>query len=383
MNSANNEISTRKLLSRLGLRLLLVVILGIICIKFGGTILNYFLPFILAYFVSSVFLMPIIRKLSGKFEHFRRFWAIVFVIFIMCIAVFLISAIVYYLFSQISDMIKNWNQYLNGLDELARSIANIVSSRTSISYESVLNYLYSVGEKIKIWATTELPGMAAPTLVDGIGNYAPTIGNFFLAFLFFMMGTYYICADYPIIRMKLKMAVPREIQPHIEQVQKAAGSATFGYLKAQFIISFMVSLIAFTVLLIIGQDYAALFAILIGVMDFIPLLGGSVILVPWIIMLLITGNHIKAIVLAILAFGIFLFRRIVEPKIVGNQTGLHPLISLITLYVGIKFGGIVGMIVMPIVCMIFIALYKVGFFKPTVNDIKLLAKRIMKYSDFN
>ena len=79
--------------------------------------------------------------------------------------------------------------------------------------------------------------------------------------------------------------------------------------------------------------------------------------------------------------GLFLFRRIVEPRIVGDQTGLHPLVSLISLYIGIKIGGLLGMIAAPIVCMICVGLYRVGFFKHTVNDLKLLMSRIAEYAE--
>ncbi|MGN0165930.1 MAG: sporulation integral membrane protein YtvI [Lachnospiraceae bacterium] len=380
MEEGKEEISTKKLLARIALRFLLVVVILYICFKFGRILSDFFLPFLLAYLVSAVFLIPIIRKLSGRFEHFRKFWSIVFVISIMCIAALMLGGILYYLIQQIMDMIKNWDFYLKGLEELVQSIARFVSARTNMTYETVLKYMYSLVDDIMDWATKYLPG-TANAIVDSIGNYAPTIGSFFLGFLFFLMATYFICADYPIIRRKIKRVVPEGVKPHIEQIKKAAGSATFGYLKAQFIVSGMVALIAFVVLLIIGQSYAALFGLLIGFVDFIPLLGSSVILVPWIILLVVAGNYTKAVVLGILTAGLFLFRRIVEPKIVGDQTGLHPLVSLITLYIGIKCGGLIGMIITPILCMILIGLYNVGFFKPTVNDLKMLLKRATDYAE--
>lgn len=377
----DNSISTKKLIARISLRILIVAVILLICIKFGNVLMSFFLPFILAYFVSAMFLMPVIRKLSGKFEHFRRFWAIVFVVFIMAIAALILMGICYYLITQISDMVRNWEYYRNSLDDLAKTLSELISSRTSLTYDTVLNYIYSLADKVVEWVTNDLPGLAAPTLVDGISSYAPTVGNFFLGFLFFLMATYFICADYPIIRNKLKSAVPESMRPHISQIKKAAGSAAFGYVRAQFIVSGLVSLIAFTVFLIIGQNYASLFAILVGLVDFIPLLGSGAILIPWTVMLVITGNYIKAIVLCALTVALFLFRRIVEPKIVGDQTGLHPLVSLISLYIGIKFGGILGMIMAPILCMIFIGLYNVGFFKPTMDDIKLLIARASAYTE--
>lgn len=376
----DENISTKKLLVRVLLRFLLVILVLVVCLVFGRTLLGFFLPFLLAYFISAVILMPIIRRLSGKFDHFRRLWSVVFVIFIMAIAILLLFGLVFYIVEQATDIIRNWESYQENFQVLAKNVSKFVSERTNLEYRQVLDYIYAAGDRIMRWVNSELPGMA-PTVMNGITDYAPMVGNFLLAFLFFLLATYFICADFPIIREKLKGSISEGIRPHIEQIKEAAGSATFGYLRAQLIVSSLVALIALVVFLIIGQNYAAVFAIIIGFVDFIPLLGSSVILVPWIVILVIAGSYTKAIVFAILAFGLFLFRRIVEPKIVGNQTGLHPLVSLISLYIGIKVGGIIGMIAAPIVCMIFISLYKVGFFKPTISDIKVLIKRAADYAE--
>lgn len=375
-----NNIPTRKLIARILVRFFWVMLILLICFLFGDTLLSYFLPFILAYFVASAVLMPVIKKLSGKFEHFRRFWAIVLVIAIMAIVLLIVFGIIYYLISQVSDMVKNWEFYKDTLRELASNVARLISSATNLNYDSVLNNINQLGDKVISWCTKELPGLA-PTVVDSIGDYVPTVGNFFLAFLIFLMATYFICADYPIVKKGLHSVVPEGFKPQFEQIKNAAGSATFGYLKAQLIISGLVALIAYVVLLIVGQSYAILFALIIGIVDFIPLLGSSVVLIPWIIMLAFAGDFPKMIVLAILCVGLFLFRRIVEPRIVGDQTGLHPLVSLISLYIGIKIGGLLGMIAAPIVCMICVGLYRVGFFKPTVNDLKLLMSRIAEYAE--
>jgi predicted PurR-regulated permease PerM len=74
---------------------------------------------------------------------------------------------------------------------------------------------------------------------------------------------------------------------------------------------------------------------------------------------------------------LFLFRKLAEPKVVGNQTGLSPLASLISIYVGMKLGGVLGMILCPILCMIFVGLYGMGFFDPTISDFKQLLHWIL------
>ena len=109
-----------------------------------------------------------------------------------------------------------------------------------------------------------------------------------------------------------------------------------------------------------------------------PFFGSGAILVPWGVICLLVGNLKKAVFLLILAFALFLFRKLAEPKVVGNQTGLSPLLSLISIYVGMKLGGVAGMILCPIACMVVIGLYGMGFFTPTIQDFRMLFGRVLE-----
>ena len=108
-----------------------------------------------------------------------------------------------------------------------------------------------------------------------------------------------------------------------------------------------------------------------------PFFGSGAVLVPWGVICLLIGRFQKGIFLLALAFVLFLFRKLAEPKVVGNQTGLSPLLSLISIYVGMKLGGVAGMILCPIACMIVIGLHGMGFFTPTITDFRLLFRQIL------
>ena len=185
-------------------------------------------------------------------------------------------------------------------------------------------------------------------------------------------------ADYPGLRKRLIAWVPDIIRPHMRHVKEAAGSAMFGYLRAQLILSGVVLVIVFVALLIFRQPYSLLIAIATGIIDIMPFFGSGAILVPWGVICLLVGNLKKAVFLLILAFALFLFRKLAEPKVVGNQTGLSPLLSLISIYVGMKLGGVAGMILCPIACMVVIGLYGMGFFTPTIQDFKMLFGRVLE-----
>ena len=199
-----------------------------------------------------------------------------------------------------------------------------------------------------------------------------------ISLLFFIVGAYFMTADYPNLRAKLSEWVPDIIHPHMVHIKAAMGTATFGYLKAQLILSSIVSAIIFIGLLIWGQSYSLIIAIVCGIIDIIPFFGSGTVLVPWAIVEIFLGHFSKAIFLLILALVLFLFRKLAEPKVVGDQTGLSPLVSLMSIYVGMKLGGVLGMILAPILCMIVLSLYRVGFFSPTIQDFRLLGQHILR-----
>ena len=70
---------------------------------------------------------------------------------------------------------------------------------------------------------------------------------------------------------------------------------------------------------------------------------------------------------------IVLFRRFAEPKILGDQTGLSPILSLVGIYVGMRLGGVLGMVVGPLLLLVLINLAKLGIFRPLMDDLTMAA----------
>jgi len=117
---------------------------------------------------------------------------------------------------------------------------------------------------------------------------------------------------------------------------------------------------------ILRADGAIYIAALTAIIDIMPVLGTGAVVIPWSIFEFIKGNLTFAIGLAILYIVIMIVRNILEPKLVGKQIGLHPLIMLICMYVGVKVFGFIGLFVLPIIAAIMKYLYdngKIHFFR--------------------
>jgi sporulation integral membrane protein YtvI len=119
-------------------------------------------------------------------------------------------------------------------------------------------------------------------------------------------------------------------------------------------------IVALVGLLILRVDYPLAIALLIVLVDILPVLGTSAVLIPWAVYSFLAGNAQLGIGLVILWLVILIFRRLIEPKIIGDAVGINALAALISMYVGFKLVGAVGLILGPIVVIIYLALRRVG-----------------------
>lgn len=371
----DDHIPLKTLLLRIGLRILLLVALILLVALALRPFLNLFLPFILA-FLTATLLAPLVKKFTKKLGKARSFWSMLFILLLILAVTGLLIYIGYYLVTQISGLLGDWKDIQAYATDISNAMFNYLEKTIFLPSAEAESYAVSFLEKGLSWLTDMISSWA-PNVVVSVGNLASGVASFVISLLFFILGAYFITSDYPALRSRISAWVPDIIRPHVRCIKDAMGSAMFGYLKAQLILSGIVALVTFVSLLIWGQEYAILIALLCGIIDIVPFFGSGVVLVPWAVVALFIGHYGKALFLLILSAALFLFRKLAEPKVVGNQTGLSPLVSLISIYVGMKLGGVVGMILVPIACMIVISLYSVGFFAPTLQDFRMLLTHVI------
>ena len=128
--------------------------------------------------------------------------------------------------------------------------------------------------------------------------------------------------------------------------------------------------------LIIRQPYSLLLALLLAVLDFIPIVGSGTVMVPWAVIALFTRDFRSAIEIMVIWGVVAMFRRVMEPKFVGDQTGLSPILSLVSIYVGMKLAGVLGMILGPILALVALNLAGMGMFRGLRLDLAAAAEDV-------
>jgi len=104
----------------------------------------------------------------------------------------------------------------------------------------------------------------------------------------------------------------------------------------------------------------------------LPVIGIIAIVLPWGIVEYVVGDPHKGIFLALLGIIFFIIRKLLEPKVMGTQTGLPPLLVLFSSYVGLQFSGLWGALLGPVTLMFVISIARSGILDNTMADLRMI-----------
>ena len=120
------------------------------------------------------------------------------------------------------------------------------------------------------------------------------------------------------------------------------------WLRAEAVIVFVTSVLCIGGLFLIGNVYALLLGIGIGLLDALPFFGAGIVLIPWGVVYLAQKQWKKGMILLGLYVVCYLLRQILEARLMGNQVGLTSMETLISMFVGLKLFGLPGFLLGPI-----------------------------------
>lgn len=199
--------------------------------------------------------------------------------------------------------------------------------------------LFSSGSAFVEQATGRLPG-AISGFLSRVPDGALGIGTGILSGFMFS-------ARLPKLRQKVSEKLPEQWRTQLLPALKRSKDALLGWLKAQLKLAAITYCIVTVGLLLLGIPYAPLWAAGVALVDAVPLLGTGTVLVPWAVVCLVQRQHLRAIGLLCVYGAAFLVRTALEPRLVGRHLGLDPLVTLVFLYLGYRFWGILGMLLAP------------------------------------
>jgi len=185
--------------------------------------------------------------------------------------------------------------------------------------------------------------------VSAASNVATSIPALFIKLVLMIISTFFIAADYDRLVGFCMRQLGTRSREIATQVKAYLIGTLFVCIRSYLIIMSLTFVELSVGLTILGLKHAVLVAGLVAVFDILPVLGTGGIMVPWAVIALLQGDSSMALALLLLYVAITVIRNIVEPKIVGSQLGLHPVVTLSSMFAGVQMFGVVGLFGFPIV----------------------------------
>lgn len=340
-------------------------IFGFFAVCIGVLILAYlsiyFWPFLVA-MVISIILERLITVLLKKIKISRKILGTILVVITYIIIATIIGLVIAGL---IGEMIN--------LSTKIPEIYNRIKQEYKESYAKIQIFIDRTPNKI----SNEIYDFGLEIL-SKLKDIATDVINFVISFVMFMpkliiyiivtfLATLFLVTDRREISKGLYKIFPTSMVIKIERVCKNSIKSLTNLLKAQGII-ILVTFIELTItFVILKRDYPITLALLVALVDALPILGVGIILIPWAIYSAVTGNITLGIALIIAYIIITVVRQLIEPKVVSKNIGIHPFITLLSMYIGFKLVGVLGMVLGPVMMIIyknvFEIMFEAGFFK--------------------
>jgi sporulation integral membrane protein YtvI len=327
-----------------------------------GEIVSY-LPIIFLPFILALVIALIAEPVVGFFENrlrFNRAWSVaISLILVVGGFIYLISAIISVIIKELSGL---YPQIIRYSDHIISQVIGALGDFELFYLRLNLPPQVETAIQNNLGRSMETLRTLLDTSINTLMQMLTMLPGAFIFLMIATVATFFIMKDRKALVGFCLRFIPGSAQSKTLKVAGELLRALIGFLKAYSILITITAIVTMVALKILKMDYILTIGILVGICDILPVLGPGTIFVPWVIWHFITGNSKLAISLLVIYIIISVVRQFLEPKIVGDNIGLHPLATLVSLYAGLQLGGIIGMILGPVMVVIIMACYRVGLF---------------------
>lgn len=307
-------------------------------------LLPLFLPFCVAGLLAML-LYPMARLLH-RYLRIPIFASGAFTLIVfLCGIVWALFRVGRILLNQLIAFFQNFEIYEAYLAEQVDGICNGCDKIFRLESGTVMGVLESAMAVLMDRVQSDiLPALTAKTLKFAAGT-AAILG----VALIVLVSTLLMIKDMEDYKKTIQKWKSYPIPGKIIAGLSGGGAA---YLKTQLILLCIIAAVLSLGFFLLKNPYALVFGIGIAIFDAFPVLGSGLILVPWAILRLLAGEYFQAIVLLILYLICQVIRDVAEPKLLGGKLGIRPVVSMMSIYVGLKLFGVPGVILGPLGLMV-------------------------------
>lgn len=336
-------------------RLMFALIIGII-IYFRRYIIASLLPFFIAFILAGL-IEPAVRYFHERVRLPRSTAVVTVLVMVLIVGGYASTLITAKVLSELVDMSGQATAYQRTIIDVSTDVVNRLTEAADeeLVPQPVQNALLSAIENLSERGRE----FTVSSIASVLGAFAALPG-LLVVIVITLIATYFISKDRAFISQGLLQLAPERWREPLSTAQERIVVDMAGFLKAQFLLLVITTSVAALGLYLIGSRYWMTLALGTGLLDLIPMVGPGFLFMPWTGVSLLLGDTPLAIQLSLIYAAVFVVRQTLQPKILGDSIGAHPLLMLAALYAGIISFGVQGFIVGPLVMIIVRALMTAG-----------------------
>lgn len=322
----------------------LMVVIVFVLLKYAVPLLA---PFLIGFAIAYLLKRPI-RFVSTRLKANRKLVAILMVLVFYCTIGLLIVLLSIKAFTAAGDFLQRLPSFytfrvepvlMNIFDGIEQSVLSMDEALVASLENLWGEFVNSLGQIV-----SSLSGRA----ITALSSMAGSLPGLFVKLLMMIISTFFIALDYDRIASFFVRQLSENGRTIFWEIKDYVTGTLFVCIRSYAIIMSITFVELSIGLSIIGIENAVMIALLIAVFDILPVLGTGGIMIPWAVITAIQGEYKLAIALFAVYIVVTIIRNIIEPKIVGHQVGLHPVVTLASMLTGLQLFGVIGLFGFPI-----------------------------------
>lgn len=301
------------------------------------------MPFLLGYGVAILVCKATSNCNKGK-KWIRILLTIVFYVIVGCV-------ISYGFLEAFSSLYGGVTQlpviYQEDIAPAAKAVYWEITSFISELDPELMSVVGVIGDALGS-SLDKLFSLVSEFIVGLVSNIISFVPSLFISTVIMIIATFFFVVDYDRINEFFDEKAPEKWRNALNGVKYYIRNTLLVVIRSYAIIMLLTFSELSIMFTLCGVKYAMVIATIIAVFDIMPVLGTGGIMLPWAIICVILGDYTLAIELVIMYVIVTVVRNYVEPKVVGEQLGLHPLVTLISMFIGLRLFGFLGLFGMPI-----------------------------------
>jgi predicted PurR-regulated permease PerM len=310
----------------------ILVVLGIVLVAAALFVFLYLAWHVITWILIALFFALALNPAVEFFErHGLRRGLASAVVFLLALGAFagLASLLIPPLVEQVTDFI----------DAVPGFIDDITAGRGPLGFlQDDYQIVDKVEEALQTRGAGEVLGITAAGIAIAQGVITGVVGAVAIAFI-----TFFMLLEGPRLVERFLGFVPESSRPRWERVGRDIYRTVGGYVTGNLLISLIAGIASAIVLFALGSDYAVALAVLVAVLDLVPLAGATLAAIIVSTVAFIELGWVRGVIL-IVFFVVYqqLENHVLQPVIYGRTVQLSPLVVLIAVLIGAELVGILG-----------------------------------------